>query len=165
MFCLYYLVCLTPRSTISTDEDMYHHRHKQRSFSRYPINHHHHNSSSRYHPVLKIKGNTAHIHISYRIHAHQVSLVNIHPLMYIYTGYANLLFNSMKQIHPNQQKQYTLHIPEHLIRRLTWTIITHIPILIGKVFKCCQCLVCVGAQTDSHKNVSEENISYNKLHV
>ncbi|CAO0791384.1 unnamed protein product [Mucor circinelloides] len=67
-------ICLTPRSTISTDEDMYHHRHKQRSFSRYPINHHHHNNSSRYHPVLKIKGNTAHIHISYRIHAHQVSL-------------------------------------------------------------------------------------------
>lgn len=81
MFCLYCLVCLTQRSAVSTDEDMYHHRRKQRSFSRYPIINHHSNSNhAKYHPVLKIRGNTAHIHISYRIHAHQVSLVNIHPL-------------------------------------------------------------------------------------
>ncbi|GAN08357.1 hypothetical protein MAM1_0201c07866 [Mucor ambiguus] len=67
-------ICLTQRSAVSTDEDMYHHRSKQRSFSRYPINHNNNNSHAKYHPVLKIRGNTAHIHISYRIHAHQVSL-------------------------------------------------------------------------------------------
>ncbi|KAL0138473.1 Sodium/calcium exchanger protein-domain-containing protein [Mucor lusitanicus] len=67
-------ICLTQRSAVSTDEDMYHHRRKQRSFSRYPIHHTNHNNHSKYHPVLKIRGNTAHIHISYRIHAHQASL-------------------------------------------------------------------------------------------
>ncbi|OAD02854.1 hypothetical protein MUCCIDRAFT_109701 [Mucor lusitanicus CBS 277.49] len=74
-------ICLTQRSAVSTDEDMYHHRRKQRSFSRYPIHHTNHNNHSKYHPVLKIRGNTAHIHISYRIHAHQASLVNIQSLM------------------------------------------------------------------------------------
>ena len=71
MFIL--LVCLTQRNTASTDEDMYHHRRKQKSFSRHPTSH----TNTKYHPVLKIKGNTAHIHISYRIHAHQASLVII----------------------------------------------------------------------------------------
>ncbi|KAK4516618.1 uncharacterized protein ATC70_011593 [Mucor velutinosus] len=67
-------ICLTQRSAVSTDEDMYHHRRKQRSFSRYPNNHNNNHHHSKYHPVLKIRGNTAHIHISYRIHAHQASL-------------------------------------------------------------------------------------------
>ncbi|KAL9540837.1 hypothetical protein MBANPS3_009468 [Mucor bainieri] len=67
-------ICLTQRSAVSTDEDMYHHRRKQRSFSRYPSSRNHSNNQVKYHPVLKIRGNTAHIHISYRIHAHQVSL-------------------------------------------------------------------------------------------
>ncbi|KAI8636259.1 hypothetical protein BD408DRAFT_426443 [Parasitella parasitica] len=63
-------ICLAQRSTVSTDEDMYHHRRKQRSLGRHPTN----QSCAKHYRPLKIKGNTAHIHISYRIHAHQASL-------------------------------------------------------------------------------------------
>ncbi|CAO3626848.1 unnamed protein product [Mucor fragilis] len=104
-------ICLTQRSAVSTDEDMYHHRRKQRSFSRYPIINHHSNSNhAKYHPVLKIRGNTAHIHISYRIHAHQVSLYETNtpkPTKTIHSSYPRTSHSAPYMNHHHAQHPYT----------------------------------------------------------
>ncbi|CEP10019.1 hypothetical protein [Parasitella parasitica] len=94
-------ICLAQRSTVSTDENMYHHRHKLGSFSR-----HTNDYSNVKHYRTSIKGNTAHIHISYRIHARQTSLYETTRLESTKTIQSSYPRTSHSAPHTNHHRHY-----------------------------------------------------------